>query len=94
MKVLYLNHVGILAGSSRSLLGILKSISNSEFEKFVITPKGGFSEELKKLRIPFINALGIPQFCNTEYGYYRKFRWLILLREIFLIHHAKLWLTQ
>lgn len=31
---------------------------------------------------------GLSQFDNTRYGYYRKVRWLILLRELFLLPFA------
>ena len=81
MKVLYINHVSPLAGSSRSLLELLNCLPCSKVNKFVISPKGEFANEIIKNKIPFIQAFGISQFCNTEYGYYRSTRWLILIRE-------------
>ena len=42
-------------------------------------------DQLVKKGIPIIKIPGVSQFCNTEYGFYRKLRWLILIREIFLI---------
>ena len=85
MKILYFNHVKILAGSSRSLLEILKSIQDTKIKTFVISPKGIFSDEVKNLNIPFMPILGVAQFNNSQYSYYRGFRWLTLLREILLI---------
>ncbi len=82
MKVLYINHVSPLAGSSRSLLELLYCLPCSKVKKFVISPRGEFANEIIKNKIPFIPAFGISQFCNTEYGYYRNTRWLILIREL------------
>ena len=82
MKVLYINHVSPLAGSSRSLLELIKCLPESKVKKFVISPRGEFANEIIKIKIPFIKAYGISQFCNTEYGYYRNTRWLILIREL------------
>ena len=48
MKVLYINHVGILAGSSKSLYELLTALTNKEVYRYVVTPKGSFSDELKK----------------------------------------------
>ena len=85
MKVLYINHVSPLAGSSRSLLELINCISVHQVSKYMITPDGEFADEIEKKGIPVIRTSGVAQFCNTEYGYYRKTRWLILIREIYFL---------
>ena len=85
INILYINHVNIMAGSSKSLHEILRSLPDSEVKKYAICPKGPFSEHLKLEKIPFITTFGVCQFNNTQYSYYRKLRWLILIREIFIL---------
>ena len=84
MKVLYFNHVGNLAGAARSLLELLSSFSKGKIEPYLISPNGKFADEIRLRGLPIMNTTGISQFDNTRYGYYRKFRWLILLREFIL----------
>ena len=74
-----------MAGSSKSLHEILRSLPVSEVKKYVICPKGPFSEHLKLEKIPQLTTFGVCQFNNTQYSYYRKLRWLILIREIFIL---------
>lgn len=83
-KILYINHVGIMAGSSKSLIEMLKSISDPEIKKYVICPKGAFSNRLKLEKIPYIHTFGVCQFNNTQYSFYKKIRWFILIRELFI----------
>lgn len=49
----------------------------------VITPRGNVGELLRREGIRVTECSGISKFDNTEYGYYRGRRWLILLREVF-----------
>lgn len=85
MKVLYISHVGNLAGAARSLLELLSSFPKGKIDPYLISPKGGFADEIKSKGFPIINTVGISQFDNTQYGHYRKLRWLILLREFILL---------
>ena len=84
MKILYINHVGNLAGTSRSLLELISSFPKGKINAHIISPKGKFADTIRLKGIPIINTLGICQFDNTEYSHYRNLRWLILLREIVL----------
>ena len=84
MKILYINHVGNFAGSSRSLFELITSFQKKKVYPHLITPKGNFADKIIDLKIPTIKSFGISQFDNTQYGYYRKTRWIILLREFFL----------
>jgi len=84
MKILYIQHVSQLGGSSRSLYELISNLPDS-IEATVLCPKGEFSDFLESKNILTIYVKGIPQFDNTRIGFYRKFRWLILLRELFYL---------
>lgn len=84
MKILYIQHTSVLGGSSKSLLELIQNLP-SDTDSHVLCPRGQYSDLLKKRGIKVFNILGIPQFDNTRYGHYRKFRWLILLREFFYL---------
>ncbi len=84
MKILYIQHVSVLGGSSRSLYELISNLPNS-VEPTVLCPKGEFSDFLEAKGISTIYVRGVPQFDNTRIGFYRKFRWLILLREMYYL---------
>lgn len=84
MKVLYIQHASVLGGSSRSLLELIENLP-SEVTPHILCPKGSYSELLEKKGIKVFTIIGIPQFDNTRFGYYRGFRWIILLREFFYL---------
>ena len=74
-----------MAGSSKSLYEILESLPDSKIKKHVICPSGQFANILKSKKIPHIITLGVFQFNNTKYSFYKKLRWLILIRELIII---------
>ncbi len=85
MRVLYINNSGFFGGAQKSLLELLK-IPGKSVSKFIITSDGIFSSILRKNNIKnIVSAIGISCFDNTQYSYYRGFRWFILLREIFYL---------
>jgi len=85
LRVLYINNSGFFGGAQKSLLELLK-ISGKSVSKFIITSDGIFSSILRKNNIKnIVSAIGISCFDNTQYSYYRGFRWFILLREIFYL---------
>ena len=73
MKILYIQHASVLGGSSKSLLELIENLP-SDVKIDVLCPKGKYSDLLIEKGIKVFNILGIPQFDNTRYGYYRKFR--------------------
>ena len=85
MKILYINHVNILGGASRSLIELLAAFPEGKIKPHVISPKGDFANHIKKLGFPIINTIGLSQFDNTEYSYYNRLRWIVLFREIILL---------
>ena len=46
MKVLYINHVSPLAGSSRSLIELINCMPKNQVSKYVITPDGDFARSI------------------------------------------------
>lgn len=86
MKVLYIHHCGVFGGASKSLLESLNIlVSTYHVKPIVITPKGSTYEMLSASIKDIYTSVGISQFDHTIVGYYRKFRWLVLLREIFYL---------
>jgi glycosyltransferase involved in cell wall biosynthesis len=93
LKILFTQHVGVLGGSSRSLLELISNLPN-EIDVSVLCPKGKYSELLKKRGINVHSIIGMPQFNNTMISHYKGIRWLILLREIFYLPFLFLKLLQ
>lgn len=81
IRVLYVHHAGVFGGASRSLLEMINAFPEGAVQPYVIVQKGGVAELLQKMGIPHIKTRGVSQFDNTQYGYYRGARWLLLLRE-------------
>ncbi|EZH72297.1 hypothetical protein ATO12_22865 [Aquimarina atlantica] len=85
LKILYIHHCGTQGGSSRSLREMIQAFPDRSVQPYVISPKGTAADYFEKANIPVIRTIGISQFDMTQLGYYRKLRWLILLRELFYI---------
>lgn len=84
MNILFIQHVSVLGGSSKSLFELISNLPK-EVTPFVLCPKGSYSTMLESKGIKVFNIRGIPQFDNTQNGYYRGLRWAILLRELFYL---------
>lgn len=85
LRALYVHHVGLLGGSSRSLYELLRGFPAGAIAPHFVGPKGKFVEMLCSLGIPVETCKGVSQFDNCDYSYYRGLRWIILLREFLLI---------
>ena len=62
---------------------MIRAFPIGSVKPYLITQKGDVVSFFNKEGIPVIDTLGISQFDNTRYGYYRKHRWLLLFREFF-----------
>ncbi len=93
-NILYLNHSGNFSGSQKSLTYLLKNIKREKYNPIILTQRGPSNKEFQKLNIKQIKVLGLPQFDNTNFGYYRGWRWLILIREFFYFIIAFVGLIQ
>lgn len=85
INVLYIHHCGSFGGSSRSLLEMITALPQDSVKPCMISPGGSTVSFFTKLGVPVIKTIGISLFDITEYGYYKKLRWLILLRELFFV---------
>jgi glycosyltransferase involved in cell wall biosynthesis len=85
IKILYLHPVGLLGGSTKSLFELFKQLHPRGVGGLVITPAGQSSDAFRDLGMNVITGKRLSQFDNTRHGYYRGLRWLILLRELFLL---------
>jgi glycosyltransferase involved in cell wall biosynthesis len=83
ISVLYIHHCGTFGGASRSLLELIKAFPQKSVKPHLITQKGNVVRFFENDGVPVISTAGISQFDNTRYGYYRRFRWLLLVREVF-----------
>lgn len=79
--VLYIHPYGDFGGAQRSFLEMLNAFPIGSVKPYVVTQKGTFAVFLSKEGIPVIEAEGIAKFDNTQYGYYRGLRWVLLARE-------------
>jgi len=82
LSVLYIHHNGDFSGAQRSFLEMMNAFPINAVKPHVVIQKGRFAEFMKTMGVPVIEARGIAKFDNTQYGYYRGLRWLILAREI------------
>lgn len=79
--LLYVHHVGSYGGSTNSLLDMISHTKVND-KRYLITPRGAASKSFEEAFDKVFYVLGIPQLDNTEFGYYRGLRWIILIREI------------
>lgn len=82
-KILVINHSPIFGGATQSLLIYLKENLNF-FDFTCLTPKGSSSRIFKENNINTKTVIGFSQFNNNNFGYYKGWRWFVLLREIIL----------
>ncbi len=85
MKILYLHPAGTFGGASKSLIELFSMLRVAGGVGTVLTPAGSAANAFAAAGMSLVTIKGLSQFDNTRYGYYRKLRWLILLRELFLL---------
>jgi glycosyltransferase involved in cell wall biosynthesis len=85
MRVLYLHSAATFGGASKSLIELYSRLREIGVEGVVLTPAGSASTAFAEAGMDVRAVKGLSQFDNTRFGYYRNLRWLILLRELFLL---------
>lgn len=85
LSVLYIHPCGIFGGASRSLLELIKAFPSQSIKPHLLTQDGSAVSYFEEHEIPVISVKGISQMDNTQYGYYRGTRWLIMLREFYFL---------
>lgn len=85
MRILYLYPASAFGGASKSLIELYGKIKSHGVTGTVICPPGKASEQFQRAGLRTIHTFGLSQFDNTRFGYYRGFRWFILIREFLLL---------
>lgn len=88
MNILYIHPAGTFGGASKSLIELFLVLKQYQVSGHVITPKGSSAAAFSEAGMNTIETLGLTQFDNTRFGYYRKWRWLILIRELFFLPYS------
>lgn len=93
MQVLFLHPAAAFGGASKSLIELFGRLQIEGVQGTVLTPEGPVCQAFAKAGMDVRKVKGLSQFDNTRYGYYRRLRWIILLRELFLLPFslAALW---
>ena len=81
-KIFLIHNHKNFSGAARSLGETILNLKK-KIRFIVICPKGSSSKYFKSLNIEVMEVLLVPRFNHFELGYYRGFRWLLLIREIF-----------
>jgi glycosyltransferase involved in cell wall biosynthesis len=85
VKVLYLQPAAAFGGSSKSLIELYRVLKRKGIEGSVLTPPGAAAQAFSNEEMEVLTVRGLSQFDNTRYGYYRRLRWIIMLRELLLL---------
>lgn len=81
MKILYIHPSSVCGGASKSIAEISFELNSDLGQREIVYPAGSVQAQFVSAGF-VVRPIGyIPQFDNTAYGYYRGFRWLIILRE-------------
>lgn len=93
MRVLFLHPAAAFGGASKSLIELYGCLRTFGVEGTVLSPHGPACSAFAQAGMDVRRIKGLSQFDNTRYGYYRRLRWIILLRELFLLPFsvAALW---
>lgn len=85
MRILYLHPAGTFGGAAKSLIELYRQLAAHGVGGIVLTPAGSSAEAFEDAGMMVSKVRGLSQFDNTRYGRYRGLRWLILLRELWLL---------
>jgi glycosyltransferase involved in cell wall biosynthesis len=94
LRALYLHPAAAYGGASKSLIELFEQLRTMGVEGTVLTPRGSASIAFDKAGLQIETVKGLSQFDNTRYGHYRRQRWIILLRELFLLPFSLLGLWR
>jgi glycosyltransferase involved in cell wall biosynthesis len=85
LRVLYIHHIGPFGGASRSLLEMLLAFPAGAVEPRLLVARGSAADLFEQHGFGALRVPGISRYDTTSYGHYRGLRWLILLRELYLL---------
>lgn len=85
MRILFLHPAAAFGGASKSLIELFGCLRACGVQGTVLSPDGPACQAFAQAGMDVRTVEGLSQFDNTRYGYYRRLRWIILLRELFLL---------
>lgn len=85
LNVLYIHHNGVVGGAAKSLVELIKAFPQATVGAYVICPIGSAADEFERIGCKVIRTIGISIFDHSRLGHYRRWRWLILIRELIFI---------
>lgn len=85
VRVLFVHPSPAFGGASKSLIELYRFLCAHGVVGTVLTPEGSAERAFRSSGFKVLTVRGLSQFDNTCYGFYRSHRWLILLRELFLL---------
>ena len=81
-NILYVHPIKEFSGALKSIEEYLKLLKK-DYNFYFLVPRGVASHRLKKYG-KVISVYGLSKFDNSQIGYYKNLRWLLVIREIFL----------
>lgn len=85
LRVLYLHSASAFGGASKSLIELFRYLRTHSVDGVVLTPRGPVCKAFAKAGMDVRAVRGLSQFDNTRFSHYRRLRWIILLRELYLL---------
>lgn len=82
MRILYIDGVGQFGGASRSLYELVGRLREADIQPYFLGSRGTVQTYYDRVAVDSLYAKGLSRFNNSITGYYKGFRWLIVLREI------------
>ena len=82
-NILYVHPINEFSGALKSIEEYLKLLKK-DYNLYFLVPRGVASQRLKKYG-KVISVYGLSKFDNSQIGYYKNLRWLLVIREIFLL---------
>ena len=82
-NILFVHPISQFSGSLKSLEEYLKLLKK-KYNLYFLTPPGISAKRLKKYgNVTCVS--GLSKFDNSQIGYYRGIRWILIFRELFLL---------
>jgi glycosyltransferase involved in cell wall biosynthesis len=91
LTVLYIHATAAFGGASKSLCELLQAMPPGTVNAVVLCPQGAAAEQFRRAGARVVTAHGVSRWDHTRYGFYRRMRWLVLLRE--LMYALPTWLA-
>lgn len=85
LTALYIHATAAFGGASKSLCEMLQAFPPGRVEAIVLCPPGSAADRFRRAGARVVTVRGIPKWDHTRYGFYRRLRWLVLLRELMYV---------